>query len=294
MNNNNITLITPTQERRLSGKYSISGRRTGSRTAAVCDAFLAIWRRDLIVARREFLSFMIQALFQPFFFLFVFGKVLPLIGAAQPDYATFLLPGMVAMTTMLTTAQSLIMPLVLDLGHAHEIEDRLLAPLSVHLVALEKVLFATLRGLIGGAMIFPLAAWMFGAGYQVRGDTIGMVIGLMILTALASAAFGLTLGSLIQPAQMSLIFAVVFMPLIYTGCTFYPWIQLNHIPWFMVLTLLNPLTYASEGLRAVMMPPIHGHLLPTLPMIWVLLGLSMTTLIFLPLGMRMFHRRVIS
>lgn len=271
-----------------------AGTHERSRMITVSCAFLAICLRDLIVARREFLSFMIQVLCQPLFFLFIFGKVLPLIGATQPSYATFMLPGMVAMTTMMATVQSLVMPLAVDLGHAREIEDRLLAPLSVHLVAIEKILFATLRGLIGGAMVFPLAAWIFGNSYQVRGDTIGLIIGLMVLTALASATFGLVIGSAIQPSQIGFVIAIVFMPIMYTGCTFYPWIGLIHIPWFMVLTLLNPLTYASEGMRAAMVPPIHGHMLPTLPLLWVVLGLSVTTLVFLVLGMRMFARHVMS
>lgn len=272
---------------------SAPARRQQRRFITVSLAFLAICRRDLLVTQREFISFIIQILFQPFFFLFVFGKVLPMIGASQANYAISFLPGMVALTTMMSTAQGLLMPLVLDLGHAHEIEDRLLAPLSVHLVALEKILFGAFRGLIGGVMIFPLAAWMFGSNYQVRVDDLGAVIGLMVLMALASAALALTLGSLIQPSQLGFIIAIVFMPIMYTGCTFYPWIALVRIPWFMVLTLANPLTYASEGLRATMMPPINGHLLPTLPMGFVLLGLSVTTLIFCVLGMRMFHRRVV-
>lgn len=292
MNTSHAPTIASAQSGPSSGAGIQSRKRSFARFSTICFAFLAICRRDLTVTRREFISFMIQVLFQPFFFLFVFGKILPLIGAAQPGYATFLLPGMVAMTTMMSTAQGLITPLVLDLGHVREIEDRLLAPLSVHLVALEKILFAAFRGLIGGAMIFPLAAWMFGSSYQVRGDTVGMIIGLMVLIALASAAIGLTIGSLIQPSQIGLIIAVVFMPIMYTGCTFYPWIALFHIPWFMVVTLLNPLTYASEGMRFAMVPLVHGHVLPTLPIGWVLLDLSVTTLVFLVVGMHMFRRRV--
>jgi ABC-2 type transport system permease protein len=258
----------------------------------VSRTFLAICQRDLLVGWRELVPFLIQVLLQPFFFLFVFGKVLPLIGASQSGYATYLLPGMVAMTTMLAAVQGLMMPLVVDLGHSREIEDRLLAPLSIKLVALEKVLFAAIRGVIAGATIFPLAAWMLGNTYQVRGDALGMIIGLMFLTSLASAALGLTIGSLIQPVQIGFIISVVFLPVIFTGCTFYPWIALTRIPWFLMLTLLNPLTYASEGLRSAMVPPLHGHLLPTLPMGVVLLGLILTTVIFLGLGLRMFTRRV--
>jgi ABC-2 type transport system permease protein len=40
--------------------------------------------------------------------------------------------------------QGVTLPLVLDLGFAREIDDRLLAPLPIGLVAMEKVLFAAM------------------------------------------------------------------------------------------------------------------------------------------------------
>ena len=47
-------------------------------------AFLAILGRDLwVTVRREPGGFLAQALLQPIFFLFVFGRVLPEIGQAQ-------------------------------------------------------------------------------------------------------------------------------------------------------------------------------------------------------------------
>ena len=57
---------------------------------------------------------------------------------------------------------------MLDLGFAREVDDRLLAPLPVSLVAVEKVLFAAMRGLVAGAIIFPLAYWILGNGFSVR------------------------------------------------------------------------------------------------------------------------------
>ena len=70
-----------------------------------------------------------------------------------------MLPGIVALTALMAAMQGVTLPLVLDLGFAREIDDRLLAPLAVWLVAVEKVLFAAMRGMIAGAVIFPLA-WL--------------------------------------------------------------------------------------------------------------------------------------
>lgn len=287
-------------------------RHARSRAALAFTAFFAILRRDLVVTGREFISFLLQTLLQPLFFLFIFGKVLPNIGApgvpsgagggggvVSNAFALLLLPGIVGLTIMLAALQGVTLPLVLDLGFAREIDDRLLAPLPVWLVALEKIIFAAVRGLVAGAVIFPLAAWILGSGYAVRSDRIPELIVLMVLTAFAGACLGLFIGTSIQPEQIGLMFSLIFTPLIFLGCTYYPWSGLSSIRWFQIVTLFNPLTYASEGLRHAMVPPFHTPLgtsvaLPTLDMRWVLLALAATVVIFFYLGVRTFHHRVVS
>lgn len=272
--------------------------RPTRRAAVASTAFLAILERDLLVTRREFALFIVQMLLQPLFFLFVFGKILPEIGFAQGEFASVLLPGIVAMTIVTTAIQGVALPLVIDLGFAREIEDRLLAPLPLQFVAVEKVVFAALRGLIAGTVIFPLAWIILGDSYHVRSDAIPAIIGVMILTAFAGAALGLTLGTLVHPQQIGLMFSLVFAPLLFTGCTYYPWAQLDTIRWFQVVTLFNPLTYASEGLRAAMVPGTVGGTVgqsfETLSSLWVVIGLVVTIVVFVAIGIRLFMRRVVS
>jgi ABC-2 type transport system permease protein len=279
------TITTPTQTQTT---------RSQSRFVTAFTAFMAILRRDIVVTGREFIPFLLQVLLQPLFFLFIFGKVLPTIGFAQSGFAAILLPGIVALTVVTTALQGVTLPLVLDLGYAREIDDRLLAPLPVNLVAVEKIIFASMRGLVAGAIIFPLAWWILGTGYQVRTDAIGTIIGIMVLTAFAGASLGLFIGTTIKPEQIGLMFALILTPLIFTGCIYYPWATLDSLKWFQIITLFNPITYASEGLRFSMVPSFHGHALPTLAMGWVILGLSVTIVVFLILGIRTFNRRVIN
>ncbi|HEY6540504.1 MAG TPA: ABC transporter permease [Ktedonobacteraceae bacterium] len=268
--------------------------RSRSRFGTAFTAFMAILRRDIVITGREFIAFLLQVLLQPLFFLFIFGKVLPSIGFARAGFAAVLLPGIVGLTVVTTALQGVTLPLVLDLGFAREIDDRLLAPLPVNLVAVEKVIFAAMRGLIAGAIIFPLAWWILGSGFQVRSDAIGALIGIMVLTAFAGATMGLFIGTTVKPEQIGLMFALIFTPLIFTGCTYYPWASLGGIKWFQILTLFNPVTYASEGLRASMVPTVNGLSLPTLNMGWVILGLSVTIVAFFILGVRTFNRRVVN
>src|SRR5579885_541954 len=154
--------------------------KPASKASLATTAFFAILRRDVVVTARDFLAFLAQTLLQPLFFLFIFGKVLPSIGLARAGFGSVLLPGIVALTTLTAALQGVTLPLVLDLGFAREIDDRLLAPLPISLVAVEKVVFAAMRGLVAGAIIFPLAAWILGSEFQVRTDRIAILVVILI------------------------------------------------------------------------------------------------------------------
>lgn len=266
--------------------------RSNARVALT--AFLAIVSRDLLIARREVVTFLSQTLIQPLFFLFVFGKVLSTIGSAVTGFSVMLLPGIVAFTLFLTSLQATSIDLARDLGVIREIDDRLLAPLPIALVAIEKVMLAAARGLVAGACIFPLAFLILGNGYQVRADLLGVLIGLMLLIALTGATLGLLLGTAVPIQQLALIFGLVLTPLTFTGCTFYPWAALSALRWFQILTLFNPLTYAAEGMRYAMLPPVDGQTLPTLAPGWILLALCSSLTLSLWGGIKLFQRRVVN
>jgi len=76
-----------------------------SRFSLGTTAFLAMLHRDLVVTGREFVAFLLQALMQPLFFLFIFGKVLPGMGLAAGNFVALMLPGIVALTTLLAAMQ---------------------------------------------------------------------------------------------------------------------------------------------------------------------------------------------
>lgn len=272
----------------------VQSARGGGRSALAIKAFIAILQRDVVVTGREFVPFLLQALMQPLFFLFIFGKVLPGIGLAAGNFASLMLPGIVALTGMIAAMQGVTLPLVLDLGFAREIDDRLLSPLPVWWVALEKVLFGAMRGMVASSVIFPLGRVILGDGFAVRGDRIFVLIGMVILTGFVGSTIGLLMGTIIKPDQISLMFTLIFTPLLFTGCTYYPWGALVRIRWFQILTLLNPLTYAAEGLRYSMVPPINGQNFRTLDLFWILLALGTSVLVMFVMGTRTFHKRVVT
>jgi ABC-2 type transport system permease protein len=251
--------------------------------------FLALCGRDLwVTVRREPASFLIQALLQPIFFLFVFGRVLPEIGSARGSYGTQLLPGIMALTLVLTALQNTALPLVIEFSFTREIEDRLLAPIGVPWVGAQKMLIAALRAIIAAALILPLGALILPGGIDLHHVAWGALLLVAVFGSLTAAAMGLTLGTLVQPQRISIMFALILTPLIFTGATFYPWDALHRLRWFQVVTLFNPMTYVSEGMRASL--TTIGHLGAG----WIALGIAVSFVLFWFVGLRGFDRRAVA
>ena len=183
--------------------------------------------------------------------------------------------------------QSLAFPLVAEFGWTREIEDRLLAPMPTSYVAAEKVLFATLRSIVATAIMIPIGVAVLGS-IPWRWAGLPLFVVALVLGALVGAGFGLLMGTLVQPQRINLLFSLVFTPLLFTGCSQYPWPSLSRLPWFQVVTAANPMTYVSESLRAALVPGVP-HIEPWICIV-VLLG-AITAL--LTVGVRGFYRRAV-
>ena len=218
-------------------------------------AFRALLWRDVFVTGRELVPFLLQVVLQPVFLLFVFGKVLVELGFATSQYSDVLLPGVIALTAFLTALQNTAFPLVIDFSFTKEIEDRLLAPLPTALVAVEKIVFSLLRALVAAAVMFPISWWVLGT-LPVQWGDLPVLAAFLVLGSLVGAVMGMTLGTLVKPNRINVVFAVVLTPLLFTGSTQFPWQSLDTLRWFQVVCALNPLTYVSEALRAEMAPGV--------------------------------------
>ena len=248
---------------------------------------LAILRRDLFVTGREFPIFLAQVILQPLFLLFVFGKVLTELGYARPGYQLVLFPGLVALAAVLTGLQSTSLPLVIEFSYSNEIEDRLLAPLPIGAVALEKVVFGAMRAVVAAAVMFPIGVWILGS-IPWQASIFAAVLAMTVLGSLLGAAMGLILGTYVPPHRINVTFALVLTPLIFTGCSQYPWPSLSHLRWFQVVCALNPMTYVSEGLRGLMVPHVP-HI-----QVWVCFVVSVVYLaVLMIVGMIGFIRRAL-
>jgi ABC-2 type transport system permease protein len=188
---------------------------------------------------------------------------------------------------VITGMQTLAFPLVLEFGWTKEIEDRLLAPMRTGLVAAEKMVFASLRALIAATLMIPIGILVLGS-IPWRWSGVPLLIVMMILASVLGAGLGLVLGTLVTPNRINVVFSLVFTPLLFTGCSQYPWPSLDRLPWFQVVTACNPMTYASEGMRAALVPDVP-HIRP-----WISLTVLAGSIVVLSVvGVRGFYRRAI-
>lgn len=254
----------------------------------VGTAFLNLLWRDLWVTMRDWPTFLAMTLLQPVFFLFIFANVLPRLGQTNSSYTSLLLPGIIGLTILLTAMQSVALPLTIEFGYTKEIEDRLLSPLPVWMVAVQKLIFAAIRGTAAGAIILPLGRIIIGSSFSLSTDHLGLLAWVVVMGALGGAAVGLTLGTLVQPSQIGLMFSLVLTPLLFTGCVYYPWAGLTRLRWFQVITCFSPLTYTSEGFRAALTPQT-----PHMDAIFIVLGQIAFLGLFGYLGIHGFLRKAI-
>lgn len=195
---------------------------------------------------------------------------------------------MLAVSLAMAAVQAVALPMVVDFAATKEIEDRLLAPLPTWLVAVEKMVSGVLQGLVSALFVLPLARLIMGPIPGLTWAHAGEVAAVAVLAAAAFSAMGLLLGTAVQPQHVGMMFSLIVAPMIFFGCTYYPWRGLDAVPVVKYAVLVNPLVYASEGLRAALTPGV-----PHMPLWVVLVMLVLLTAGFGGLGLRAFDRRAI-
>jgi ABC-2 type transport system permease protein len=274
-----------------------------SEAAASRVAFGALLLRDLTVLKKNLGEFIPRTLIQPFLLVFVFLYVFPKIGqgiggggsqAGESLFAAVLVSGVVGLSIMFQGIQAIALPLATEFGYTKEIEDRVLAPLPVPLVALGKIVAGSIQGLIAAAIVFPVAYAIHAPGVHPNLTIHWPVLfTLLPLTAIMTTSLGLVLGTRIQPRNIGAMFGFIVLPMTFLGGTYYPWtslssIQVGGFPWLQALVCINPLIYVTEGFRAALTTMSHMELYVIYP---VLIAFCV---IFLWIGIQGFKKRVLS
>jgi ABC-2 type transport system permease protein len=270
-----------------------------SARAASSVAFRALMLRDLTVLRKNLKEFIPRTLLQPFLLVFVFTYVFPKIGQgvggtgpAAAAFSTRLVAGVIALTIIFQGIQSVALPLVQEFGYTKEIEDRVLAPLPISLVALGKITAGMLNGLFAALLVFPIAAVVPATPVHLHVNWL-ILLTLTPLALLTAAALGLTFGTRFEPRQVPILFGIIVLPLTFLGAIYYSWSTLGPVKafgvsWLKYLVLVNPLVYISEGYRAALTRGPHMSL-------WAIYGALLAFAGFLTWqGIEGFRARVVT
>jgi ABC-2 type transport system permease protein len=282
-------------------QVEVAPRRSAVRASR--SAFGALLLRDLTVLRKNLKEFVPRTIIQPFLLVFVFTYVFPTIGqgvgggggaASESEFATILVAGVVGLSILFQGIQAVALPMVQEFGFTKEIEDRVLAPLPVWLVALEKVTAGAIQGLIAALIVFPIASVVHARDVHIHLQVHWpILLTLVPLACFMCAGLGLTFGTRFEPRQVPVLFGIIILPLTFLGGTYYPWTKLEAVKiggfsWLQTLVLLNPLIYVTEGFRAALTSAPHMHLYVIYPALVAFLAA------FLFLGIKGFRKRVLS
>ena len=258
--------------------------------------FLGLFLRDLRVLMREIAPFMLRVGMQPLLFLFVFTFILPrmagsnpLAAGSGPDFGTIILPGLMAVAIMFSGIAAVALPLSSEFGITREIDDRVMCPLPLWAVALEKVCFSAMQSIIAALLVIPMAYYIPAHPVVAHVSNWYVLALVLVLSSLLAGSLGLVIGSTVSPKHIGLVFSIIVVPITFLGCVYYPWAGLKTIPWLQVAVLFNPIVYMSEGLRAAVTPSV-AHM----PWWAILIALVFFTAALGRLGLRGFLGRVLS
>ena len=250
--------------------------------------FFALLSRDGHVARRNLVPTLLQNLLQPLLLTFVFGRVLTAGGMMQTGFKSVLLPGIITISMVMSGVWAVAMPLITEFQFTKEIEDRLLAPIEIGWVAVEKVVAGMIQALVAGLVVIPSAWLAMGSGVEMNFHQPVQFAAMCFLVALFAGAGGLALGCSIGQTQVGLMFSLVLAPMIMFGCTYYPWSFLKAFPGLQYVVLINPLVYANEGMRGAIAPHVDH-----INVFLVIVVLAAIDLFLLVLGLKRFYSKAI-
>jgi ABC-2 type transport system permease protein len=264
---------------------------------AYLQTFGALLARDIRVLRRSFGQFLVRTIMQPLLFVFVFAYVFPKIGqgfhggASGVSFATVLVPGLIAVAINFQGIQAVALPLVQEFSVSKEVEDRVLAPVPVWVVGMEKIVAGAIQSLMAAGVVFPIVYLVHAHGEapSVHVHDPALFAFSLLFASFLAAAMGLFIGTVLDPRKVTLLFAVVVLPLTFLGCIYYPWAALTPVFWLKLVVLLNPLVYMTEGLRTSLTPE-----LPHMPVWAFMLALVGGSIGLALVSLRTFHQRVVT
>ncbi|MBM7854891.1 Nod factor-specific ABC transporter NodJ protein [Desulfohalotomaculum tongense] len=210
------------------------------------SGFLAVLWREYLFFKRRFWTITTSSMVAPLLYLITFGWGLGRsVNLSGVDYINFLVPGIVALSTMNTSFNAIATPLSIARLYDKTLEEYMVAPITILSFAAGKIVAGAMRG-IYAALIIITISFIFGARLEIN----VLFLALMFLNCLVFSSLGFLVALKIKShPDMARFNNFVITPMIFICGTFF---SLDRVPEIMrhVINVL-PLTPASQGLRAV-------------------------------------------
>lgn len=209
----------------------------------------ALWLREFKVFLRE-KSRIVSSLVQPLLWLVIFGTGLgsSIEGISGTSYTSFIYPGILAMTVLFG---SLFFGLYIIFDRRVDfLKEVLVAPLSRTTIFFGKVMGGATDGIIEIIMLMVLGALFFSIHFSALSALATVAIILLLMVSILS--IGLIIGSMMtSPEGFGLVSSFVIFPLFFLSGALFP--VSNLPPWLYIFVIINPVTYAVDALRTVIL-----------------------------------------
>ena len=234
------------------------------------DIWTVFWR-DWVVLRRRLIKYVLSRMVSPLMFLIAFGWGLGRsIDVGTGSYLDFLVPGLLAMTSMNISFNSIISVHAERVYH-RSLEEYLIAPIRPDAFVIGKVAGSVLRGLISSAIIVVLSC-LFGAHFTIT----PLFLLVLTLNCMIFAEIGFLAAMYISTyEEMSQVNLYVLLPMSFLCGTFFSTAALPDVVRWFVEAL--PLTHTSHLLRSLGLTGDFSALSLVVVVSYAVLGIAVGT-----------------
>lgn len=212
---------------------------------------IALFQRDFVVARKEFFSDLINLITWPTSLTITFGYVLPAVGQ-DAAFGAFLLVGAIA-TTYFYLAIGFGSELVNDFETTRYVEYMVVLPFSsYHFLFIQRICTFALHSTILALPLLPVGKLLLGPILNLQHFSLAKLIVIMLLSGFFFGFFALWLASWVPNNRaFSNVWRRVYTPMQLLGCYWFSFATAYKVfGKYALVTLLNPLTLMTEGIRA--------------------------------------------
>lgn len=214
------------------------------------DCWYVCWR-ELLHFLRSKVS-ILASIFQPLVWLLLVGNIFQqtraLPGFPARSYLDFMTPGVLAMVALFGGAFGG-MTIIWD-RRVGFLSKLLALPISRASIVVGKMLSVAIRTSLQ-LLVVLLVAFVLGVRSAAGVGGIPVVLLIAVLLTFAFSGISITVGALVkQPETFWAVVNFLTVPLLFTSSALFP---LEFVPgWLRAIAYLNPVTYAIDSIRALM------------------------------------------